>query len=118
MTKTLALVTGGSSRIGLELALLLAKDGHDLVISGFSDRVQHAASELRSLGAEVIVFSSDLTTAEEDPALVARQGYHALLTGETCVIGGDEATREAARLNKVLPEEEKAHRHAMMARPH
>ncbi|MCA1544820.1 short chain dehydrogenase [Bradyrhizobium yuanmingense] len=70
MPKPLALVTGGSSGIGLELALLLAKDGHDLVISGFSDRVQHAASELRSLGAEVIAFSSDLTTAEGNEVVI------------------------------------------------
>jgi len=259
MIKPLALVTGGSSGIGLELARLLAKDGHDLVISGFNDRVQDAAAELRSLGAEVVAISSNLATAEgneavikaikdtgrplkiavlnagisiggafldiplerhlalisldaispvrltyallpgmiesgggkfllvsslsattptpyetvygpskaflssfghglreelvgtnvritilqpgatatafhakagmgstafgdnswkNDPALVARQGYNALLAGETCVTGGDEVSQEAARLNKVLSEEEKAHRHAKMARPH
>ncbi|AUQ25748.1 SDR family NAD(P)-dependent oxidoreductase [Dickeya zeae] len=54
---------------------------------------------------------------KNDPALVARQGYDALMRGETSLIGGDEATQEAGREHKRLSEEEKARRHARMARP-
>ena len=258
MTKTLALVTGGSAGIGLEIARLLAKDGHDLVITGSSRRVDDAADELRKMGVEVIAVQSDLSTEEgnaavleaidgvgrvpdvvvlnagiaiggafvdipldrhlqlvalnvlspvrmahtliprmvengggkvllvsslsattptpyesvygpskafltsfghsireelsgtgvqitilhpgatatdfhsragmgatefgdnswkNNPAEVARQGYEALMRGETSLIGGDEGTQEAGREHKRLSEEEKARRHAKMARP-
>jgi short-subunit dehydrogenase len=69
MTRPLALVTGGSAGIGLELARLLAKDGHDLVVTGASDRVASAAEELRQLGGEVIPVRSALS-AEEGTAAV------------------------------------------------
>lgn len=54
---------------------------------------------------------------KNDPAQVARQGYEALMSGTTSLIGGDEATQEAGRQHKLLGEEEKAKRHAKMARP-
>ena len=258
MTKPLALVTGGSAGIGLEIARLLAKDGNDLIITGFEERVFQTAEELRTLGVEVFPVQSDLSTEagnaavldalaatglplgiavlnagiaiggafidiplerhlklialnvispvrlahavipgmvangagklllvsslsattptpfesvygpskaflssfghsireelsgtgvqvtilhpgatatsfhasagmgntgfgdnswKNDPALIARQGYDALMRGETSLIGGDEATQEAGRENKRLSEEEKARRHAKMARP-
>lgn len=256
-TNPLALVTGGSAGIGLELARLLAKDGHDLVITGSSDRVNAAAEDLRQSGVQVTPVRSDLATEDgtnavidaitdtgrpldiavfnagiaiggafvdiplqdhlrlialnilspvrmahalipgmarngggrillvsslsattptpyesvygpskafltsfghsireelsgtgvqitilhpgatatdfharagmgatefgdnswkNDPARVARQGYAALMAGETSLIGGDAATQEAGREHKRLSEEEKARRHAKMAR--
>lgn len=54
MTRQVALVTGGSGGIGLELTRLLTVDGYDLVITGISERVHEAAEELRLLGTEVI----------------------------------------------------------------
>ncbi|ODT70935.1 MAG: oxidoreductase [Pelagibacterium sp. SCN 63-23] len=258
MTNPLALVTGGSAGIGLELARLLAKDGHDLIITGASDRVNAATADLRRSGVQITPVQSDLATAagtnaviaavtdagrpldiavfnagiaiggafvdvplerhlqlialnvlspvrmahalipgmvrngggkillvsslsattptpyesvygpskafltsfghsvreeladsgvqitilhpgatatdfharagmgttafgdnswKNDPALIARQGYAALMAGETSLIGGDEATQEAGRTHKRLSEEEKARRHAEMARP-
>ncbi|GAA4916440.1 short-subunit dehydrogenase [Actinomycetospora succinea] len=44
--RPLALVTGGSSGIGLELARELAGRGHDVAISGQSDRVHDSARQL------------------------------------------------------------------------
>ncbi|MFD1795910.1 SDR family NAD(P)-dependent oxidoreductase [Paracoccus aurantiacus] len=258
MTNPLALVTGGSAGIGLELARLLARDGHDLIITGSSDRVKGAAEELRQIGVDVTPVQSDLATEDgtntvidavknsgrpldiavfsagiaiggafvdiplerhlqlialniispvrmahvflpamaangggklllvsslsattptpyesvygpskafltsfghsireelvgtgvqitilhpgatatdfharagmgstgfgdnswkNDPAQVARQGYDALMAGTTSLIGGDEATQEAGREHKRMSEEEKARRHAKMARP-
>ena len=59
-----ALVTGGSAGIGLEIAKLLAADGHDLIITGLSPRVHAAAQELRGLGADVVAVQSDLSRPE------------------------------------------------------
>ncbi|EEB83627.1 SDR family NAD(P)-dependent oxidoreductase [Roseobacter sp. GAI101] len=59
-----ALVTGGSAGIGLEIAKLLAANGHDLIITGRSTRVQAAAQELRGLGAGVVAVQSDLSRPE------------------------------------------------------
>ena len=57
-----ALVTGGSSGIGRELARQFALHGFDLVISGSSDRVEEAAEALRLNGATVVPAKSDLAT--------------------------------------------------------
>lgn len=62
MERPTALVTGASGGIGLELARLLAADGHDLVLTARSgDKLQALAGELRSgAGVECRVVPVDL----------------------------------------------------------
>ncbi|WP_181118241.1 SDR family NAD(P)-dependent oxidoreductase [Pseudomonas japonica] len=62
--RPLALVTGGSSGIGFELAKQFAQNGFDLVISGSSDKVTKAAEELRSMGAQCYPYQADASTYE------------------------------------------------------
>jgi short-subunit dehydrogenase len=61
-----ALVTGGSSGIGFELAKLLAKDGYNLVIvARDEDGLRHAADAIKQENAvEVITLSQDLFDPE------------------------------------------------------
>jgi NAD(P)-dependent dehydrogenase (short-subunit alcohol dehydrogenase family) len=61
-TRPLALVTGGSSGIGLELAKQFAQHGYDVAISGSSDKVFGAAAALTELGAEAFPFQADAGT--------------------------------------------------------
>ena len=67
----LAVVTGGSSGIGLELARQCADHGFDLVIAADERRVQWAADELRRGGAGVIAVAVDLAAPEGVEALHA-----------------------------------------------
>jgi uncharacterized protein len=61
--RPLAVVTGASSGIGLELALECARNGFDLVIA--ADRgLDGAASEVRALGASVKTVEADLATSD------------------------------------------------------
>lgn len=63
--KPLALVTGGSSGIGLELAKQFAQNGFDVAISGSSDKVSEAADVIRRLSAaEAYPFKADASTYE------------------------------------------------------
>lgn len=62
--KKLAVVTGASSGIGLELAKLCARNGYDLVIAADRDGIETAASELRALGADVQTVETDLSRSE------------------------------------------------------
>jgi short-subunit dehydrogenase len=69
-TRPLAIVTGASSGIGLELAKIAAHNGHDLVIA--SDRPQTAAAaELRGMGAVVEEVEGDLSTTDGIERLMA-----------------------------------------------
>ncbi|NYJ07969.1 SDR family NAD(P)-dependent oxidoreductase [Petropleomorpha daqingensis] len=62
--KPLALVTGASSGIGLELARQFGENGFDLVISAEDPGLSTAAAELRSTGADVQPVQVDLRTPD------------------------------------------------------
>jgi short-subunit dehydrogenase len=62
--RPLALVTGASSGIGLELARQFAQHGYDLVIAAQDDAIAAAADELRTDGADVQAFQVDLARPE------------------------------------------------------
>jgi short-subunit dehydrogenase len=61
-TRPFAFVTGGSSGIGYELAAQVARHGHDVAISGSSDRVHDSAERLRALGVEAWSHQADAST--------------------------------------------------------
>jgi len=62
MTRPIALVTGASSGIGLDLAHVLAENGHDVVLVARTvTKLNEVASELSKLGATAHVIASDLT---------------------------------------------------------
>jgi short-subunit dehydrogenase len=62
--KPLALVTGASSGIGLELAKQFAQHGFDLVVAAENPEITTAATQLRGLGADVTPVQADLSTYE------------------------------------------------------
>ena len=68
--RPLAIVTGASSGIGLELAKLAARDGYDLLIA--ADRpLEDARAELSRLGVRVDAVHADLATERGIDALTA-----------------------------------------------
>jgi short-subunit dehydrogenase len=67
-----ALITGGTSGIGLELAKLFAKDGYNLIISARdSGELEETKSLLSNEGVEVITIAKDLFDREQAFALYA-----------------------------------------------
>jgi short-subunit dehydrogenase len=67
-SRPLALVTGASSGIGLELARQFAQAGFDLVVTAEDAELDPAAEQLRAGGAQVLAVQADL----RDPAGVER----------------------------------------------
>jgi len=60
-TRPLALVTGASSGIGVDLARELARDGHDLVLTARTMApMERLAAELEAHGAGTVVIAADL----------------------------------------------------------
>jgi short-subunit dehydrogenase len=69
----LAVVTGASSGIGLELAKLAAQDGYDIIAA--ADRpLADAEQSLRALGSNVVAVEADLATPEGVRRLLAAVG--------------------------------------------
>ncbi|MBY0215313.1 SDR family oxidoreductase [Paenibacillus illinoisensis] len=60
--KPLAMITGSSSGLGLELAKQFAQNGYDVAISGSSDRIFEAAETLREYGIEAYPLKADAST--------------------------------------------------------
>lgn len=74
MPEALAVVTGASSGIGLELARCAAAEGCALVVAAEDEAIEAAARELRAAGAEVEAVQADLSTEEGVLALWQRLG--------------------------------------------
>jgi uncharacterized protein len=74
MTQTsarpLAVVTGASSGIGLELAKQFAQNGFDLLVVAEDEAISSAASDLESMGARVQSTQADLATYDGVEKLV------------------------------------------------
>jgi len=62
--RQLAVVTGASSGIGYELAVLCAKDGFDLVIAADEPQIEDAAQQLEAHGVKVDWVECDLAQEE------------------------------------------------------
>jgi uncharacterized protein len=77
LTRPVALVTGASSGLGLELATIAARDGHDLVlVARRRDRLENIGKGLREeFGAAVTIVVRDL--AESEAARVVAQEVEA-----------------------------------------
>jgi uncharacterized protein len=72
--KPLAVVTGASSGIGLELARCCVRGGFDLVIAADDLEILAAAQSLRLDGAQVIAIQADLATSAGIDQLMAAIG--------------------------------------------
>ncbi len=67
----LAIVTGASTGIGLELARCCAQHGYDLVIAADEPAIEDAASQLRAMGSAVDAVQADLSTIDGNDKLIA-----------------------------------------------
>jgi short-subunit dehydrogenase len=61
-TRPLAIVTGASTGIGLELARLAVEKGYDLIVAADEPQIEEAAGRLRSGGGDVVAVEADLAT--------------------------------------------------------
>lgn len=80
--KQLAVVTGASTGIGLELARQCAKHGFDLIIAANKPEIEKAADLIRGDGANVEAVQADLNTLEGVNKLytkISGRPVHALL---------------------------------------
>lgn len=73
MADKLAVITGASSGIGLEIARLAAKEGYDLIVASDTPFVD-AGAGLRDLGVEVESIETDLSTQQGVKQLLDRVG--------------------------------------------
>jgi short-subunit dehydrogenase len=69
LPRSLAVITGASTGIGLELAKCCAKDGYDLIIAADEAEIEEAADQVRSVGGDagnisVKTVNADLATEE------------------------------------------------------
>jgi short-subunit dehydrogenase len=62
MTRPFAIVTGASSGIGYQLAMLCARNGFDLLVAADQPEIHQAACEFRTMGVEADAVRVDLAT--------------------------------------------------------
>lgn len=81
------LVTGGAKRLGREIALYLARRGHDVAIhfSASAEEAEATAAEIRALGRKAVCLRADLLDEAQVVPLVARAA-EALGGPLTCLV--------------------------------
>lgn len=87
----LAMITGASTGIGYELAILCANEGFDLIVVADEPRIEEAAKQFQNYGVEVQAVQADLATREGvDKFYEAAQGRQvdALLANAGHGLGG------------------------------
>lgn len=70
----LAVITGASSGIGLELARIAAREGYGLIIAADEPAIEQAAAELRASAPSVEAVEVDLAAFEGNDRLLAAAG--------------------------------------------
>jgi short-subunit dehydrogenase len=104
-TRALAVITGASSGIGLELAKCCTRNGFDLLIAADEPAIEQAASGLRELGAAVDAVQADLSTIEGVDRLHAAIGnrpVEALLANAGRGLGKGFLDQDFAAARKVV----------------
>ena len=108
MATRAALITGGSSGIGLAIGRALGEDGYAITVSARRpEKLESAAEELRGAGIEVEAVPANMSNEEEITALVAahreRFGRLDVLINNAGVgIGGAVADAETKKLDMQL----------------
>ena len=108
MAARAALITGGSSGIGLAIARALGEDGYGLTVSARRpEKLEAAAAELRDGGLEVESVAANMADEEQIKALVGRHrerfGRLDVLVNNAGVgIGGAIADAETKKLDMQL----------------
>ncbi len=108
MATRAALITGGSSGIGLAIARALGEDGYGLTVSARRpEKLESAVGELRDAGIEVEAAPANMSNEEEITALVAghreRFGRLDVLINNAGVgIGGPVADAQTKKLDMQL----------------
>jgi NAD(P)-dependent dehydrogenase (short-subunit alcohol dehydrogenase family) len=103
-----ALITGGSSGIGLAIARALGEDGYAITVSARRpDKLESAAEELSGAGLEVEAVPANMANEEEITALVARHKERfgrmdVLINNAGVGIGGAVADAETKKLDMQL----------------
>jgi short-subunit dehydrogenase len=116
--RKLALVTGASGGIGLELARQFADHDYDAVVVAEDDATVTALMPGptdtdffdRAGIQDTPIYDAD----KDDPADVAKDGFEALMAGKDRVVAGSMKNRMQTAAGKVLPERAKAAMHARM----
>src|SRR4051794_1014272 len=101
----LAVITGASTGIGLELAKCCAREGFDLLIAADEPAIEAAAAELRGLGGNVQALQADLSTIEGVDRLYAAAAgrpVDALLANAGIGLGHAFLDQDFNRIRRVI----------------